>query len=240
MTEPEPRNKSALKKPCASKCMMPAATPPTPNETIIRPSCDTVEYARIRLMSACAMAIIAAMSAVVTPVQTTTASEDVTPLIAPNEKSGYTRATRNTPAATIVAAWIRALTGVGPSIASGNQTCSGNWPDLPTAPQKIRRAINVALAPSMARPALSRQPRPPLYKSSVPLRSYNQSIPRKNPMSPMRVVMNAFFAAAAALGRSIQNPMSKYEASPTSSQKMNSNNKLLAMTAPSIAPEKND
>ena len=38
-------------------------------------------------------------------------------------------------------------------------------------------------------------------------------------MSPMRVVMNAFFAAAAALGRSIQKPMSKYDASPTSSQK---------------------
>src|SRR5436189_103308 len=32
---------------------MPAATPPTPNETIIRPSCDMVEYARMRLMSDC-------------------------------------------------------------------------------------------------------------------------------------------------------------------------------------------
>ena len=45
----------------------------------------------------------------------------------------------NTPAVTIVAAWISALTGVGPSIASGNQTCSGNWADLPTAPQKSKR-----------------------------------------------------------------------------------------------------
>ena len=35
-----------------------------------------------------------------------------------------------TPAATIVAAWIKAETGVGPSIASGNQTCSGTWADL--------------------------------------------------------------------------------------------------------------
>jgi len=59
-------------------------------------------------------------------------------------------------------------------------------------------------------------------------------------MSPMRVVMNAFFAAAAALGLSIQNPISKYDASPTSSQKMNSRSKLLAITTPSIAPEKND
>ena len=31
--------------------------------------------------------------------------------------------TRNTPAVTIVAAWIKADTGVGPSIASGNQVC---------------------------------------------------------------------------------------------------------------------
>src|SRR5881394_341283 len=94
-------------------------------------------------MSGCAMAMSAAISAVVTPIQTTTVREDVTPLIAPNEKSGYTRATRNTPAATIVAAWINALTGVGPSIASGNQTCSGNWPDLPTAPQKSNSAVVV-------------------------------------------------------------------------------------------------
>ncbi len=59
-------------------------------------------------------------------------------------------------------------------------------------------------------------------------------------MSPMRVVMNAFFAAAAALGFSIQKPMSKYDASPTNSQKMKSKSRLLAITRPSIAPEKND
>jgi hypothetical protein len=41
---------------------------------------------------------------------------------------------RNTPAATIVAAWISAETGVGPSIASGSHVCSGTWPDLPIAP----------------------------------------------------------------------------------------------------------
>ena len=38
----------------------------------------------------------------------------------------------------MVAAWIRAETGVGPSIASGSQTWSGTWADLPTAPQKSR------------------------------------------------------------------------------------------------------
>ena len=36
-------------------------------------------------------------------------------------KSSVQRATMYTPAVTIVAAWIRALTGVGPSMASGSQ-----------------------------------------------------------------------------------------------------------------------
>src|SRR5881397_1147387 len=48
-----------------------------------------------------------------------------------------------TPAVTIVAAWIKAEMGVGPSIASGSQTCSGTWADLPTAPAKSRRQITV-------------------------------------------------------------------------------------------------
>src|SRR5207244_5252792 len=74
--------------PCASRCMIPAATPPTPSETIIKPSCETVEYARMRLMSSWAMAMSAAISAVVTPIHTTTVREGVTPLMASTEKSG--------------------------------------------------------------------------------------------------------------------------------------------------------
>ena len=52
------------------------------------------------------------------------------------------------PAVTIVAAWIRAETGVGPSIASGSQTWSGNWALLPQAPMKSRSAIQV-IVPSL-------------------------------------------------------------------------------------------
>ena len=51
-----------------------------------------------------------------------------------------------TPAATIVAAWMSAETGVGPSIASGSQTCNGTCALLPTAPQKISAPINVNVA----------------------------------------------------------------------------------------------
>ena len=43
------------------------------------------------------------------------------------------------PAVTIVAACINADTGVGPSIASGNQVCSPNWADLPIAPINKRK-----------------------------------------------------------------------------------------------------
>ena len=39
---------------------------------------------------------------------------------------------RYIPAVTIVAACISEETGVGPSIASGNQTCKPNCADLPT------------------------------------------------------------------------------------------------------------
>ncbi len=39
---------------------------------------------------------------------------------------------------TIVAAWISALTGVGPSIASGSQVCSGIWADFANAPTSSR------------------------------------------------------------------------------------------------------
>ena len=49
--------------------------------------------------------------------------------------SGDIRATRKTPAVTMVAAWISAETGVGPSIASGSQVCSRNCADLPIAPR---------------------------------------------------------------------------------------------------------
>src|SRR6478672_13386302 len=57
-------------------------------------------------------------------------------------KIGFARAMRYTPALTIVAAWIRAETGVGPSIASGSHTWSGNWALLPTAPAKMNSAIS--------------------------------------------------------------------------------------------------
>ena len=52
------------------------------------------------------------------------------------------RATRKTPATTMVDEWSSDDTGVGPAIASGSQVCNGNWPDLPM------HAMNSAVAPT--------------------------------------------------------------------------------------------
>ena len=53
------------------------------------------------------------------------------------------RATMKMPAVTMVAAWISAEIGVGPSIESGSQTCSGNCALLPIAPMNSRMQISV-------------------------------------------------------------------------------------------------
>jgi hypothetical protein len=54
---------------------------------------------------------------------------------------------------TIVAAWISAETGVGPSIASGSQVWSGTWADLANAPTVSSRAA-ATIAPSLLANAL--------------------------------------------------------------------------------------
>ena len=63
-----------------------------------------------------------------------------------------------TPAVTIVAAWINALTGVGPSMASGSQTYSGICADFPVAPTKSSSAMAViAPLPTAKLPAGDRR-----------------------------------------------------------------------------------
>ena len=70
-------------------------------------------------MSVAVIAIVAARNSVIMPTMAITKRTS-------GLNTGKNRATRNTPAATIVAECTSAETGVGPSIASGNQTCSGN------------------------------------------------------------------------------------------------------------------
>ena len=67
--------------------------------------------------------------AVMAPTSKTTFSA-----VSDNSNKGDMRATIKIPAVTMVAAWMSAEMGVGPSIESGNHTCKGNCADLPMAP----------------------------------------------------------------------------------------------------------
>src|SRR5437867_4125059 len=89
-------------------------------------------------MSVWTRAMVAAMKAVAAPTVATTVIA-----VAERLKSGASRATMYTPAVTMVAAWISAETGVGPSMASGSQTWRGIWALLPQAPTKSSRQITV-------------------------------------------------------------------------------------------------
>ena len=77
-------------------------------------------------------------SAVIAPMTSTKLSA-----VSDSSNSGDMRATMKMPAVTIVAAWISAEIGVGPSMESGSQTCSGTWADLPMAPMNSRMQIVV-------------------------------------------------------------------------------------------------
>src|SRR5919205_1589822 len=89
---------------------------------------------------------VAANRAVAAPTKVTTAVA-----VALVSNIGDRRQTMNTPAVTIVAAWISAETGVGPSIASGSQVWRPSWADLPIAPTKRRRHAMVSASQSMPR-----------------------------------------------------------------------------------------
>src|SRR5450432_1257614 len=89
-------------------------------------------------MSYCTTAISAMKKAVMPPITSTKDSA-----ACDNSNSGDMRATMNMPAVTMVAAWIRAEIGVGPSIESGSQTCSGTCADLAMAPMNRQMQISV-------------------------------------------------------------------------------------------------
>ena len=78
--------------------------------------------------------------------------------VSDNSNSGDMRETMKMPAVTMVAAWINAEMGVGPSIESGSHTCSGNCADLPMAPMNRQMqitVINIQSVPGKPRPPSS-------------------------------------------------------------------------------------
>ena len=138
-----------------------------------------------------------------------------------------------TPAVTIVAAWISAETGVGPSMASGSQTYSGIWADLPVAPMNSS-SVATDRTPKPASGGSAATCAARFWKSSVPKVVQSSSIPRMNAKSPMRLTTNAFFPASMADCFWYQKPISRYEQRPTPSQPTNSTGKLVPSTSTSM------
>src|SRR6202034_1831696 len=91
-----------------------------------------------RLMSLLTMPRKPMNSAVVAPITSTKDSA-----VSEYSNSGDMRATMKIPAVTMVAAWINAEIGVGPSIESGNHTCSDTWADFGIAPTKRQMQITL-------------------------------------------------------------------------------------------------
>ena len=145
------------------------------------------------------------------------------------------RATMKMPAVTIVAAWISAEIGVGPSIESGSHTCSG------TCARLAHRADEQADADHRHQPTRRGRRRCPasLPRSSAPWRTRSRSpacrsnaarrpMPSRKPKSPTRLTRNALRLAKIAVGRLYQKPISRYDTRPTASQPKNSCRKLFA------------
>ena len=115
------------------------------------------------------------------------------------------RQTRKTPAVTMVAAWISAETGVGPSIASGNQVCRPICADLPQAPRNSSTPISsIALRPRKVSPVCCGTAAKISEKSMLSKVKKTSATPSMKKKSPTRLTTKALIAAALALSRSYQ------------------------------------
>ena len=153
-----------------------------------------------RLMSVCTSATLAANSAVTAPTYVTTACA-----VSLASNIGDRRQTMNTPAVTMVAAWISAETGVGPSMASGSQVCRPSCADLPIAPTNSSRQIVVITSKRMPRneklaPACPGTAARMASIDTVPNTMKVAKMPSEKPKSPTRLTTNALMAAALAEG----------------------------------------
>src|SRR5690348_3761410 len=161
-------------------------------------------------MSFWTMPINPVNSAVVAPITSTKLSA-----VEEYSNSGDMRATMKMPAVTMVAAWISAEIGVGPSMESGSQTCSGTWADLPIAPMNRQMQMSVsAPAPLVAVIGMTACARcgaaanAASYESE-PVYANTPAMPMMKPKSPTRLTMKALRLANTALGRVYQKPISR-------------------------------
>ena len=106
-----------------------------------------------------------------------------------------------------MAAWISAETGVGPSMASGSQVCSGICADLANAPtsSSTQAATSWASllenASGVRRKTSGSRARPRLVKM--------RNVPITRPTSPTTLITNALMPAAVAVVRRYQKLISR-------------------------------
>ena len=191
MTEPAPRNNWALKNPCTNRWKIAKVQPmgPKPAPNIMYPIWDMVEAASTFFISSLAQPTIAPNSKVIAP---TIATQSWA--VGEATKISPERTIKYTPAVTIVAAWIRADTGVGPAIASPSQACSGNCADLPQAASSKNRPMAVAQPPVIS----PEREAPSTSTNFMELNSaYMDIMASSRPRSPTRFITKAFLAATA-------------------------------------------
>src|SRR5919197_1357744 len=165
-----------------------------------------------RLMSVMVRAIVAATKTVAQPrIAPTSAAAGAC------SNRGHIRAIRYTPAVTIVAAWISAETGVGPSIASGSQVWSGTCADLANAPTRNRMHAATSV--------------PSLTEKAWWVAPNTRNAPTTIPMSPITLMTNALMPAYVAVPRRYQNEINRYDAAPTNAQPTIRRTKLPAITS---------
>ena len=102
------------------------------------------------------------------------------------------------PAVTMVAACMRAETGVGPAMASGSHTWRGNWADLPIAPKNNSSPPTSATSSRVPPPTMLLVPTAALMveKRKLPNEGAMRMVPRIRPTSATLLVRNALTAAS--------------------------------------------
>jgi len=152
---------------------------------------------------------------------------------------------KKTPAVTIVAACIKADTGVGPSIASGNQVCKPTWADFPAGPINIKLPIipyvviscpSMIIVSSFKYGAIANI----VLNSNVPNVIHIINIAIAIATSPTLFTTIAFIADLFAWILVYQKFISKYEHNPTPSHPINNCNILSAVTKINMKNVNND
>ena len=142
-----------------------------------------------------------------------------------------TAPTTYTPAFTIVAEWRYALTGVGATIAPGSHAWNGYWADFVIAPTSTRRRPTVTAVSRGRRIGEQLTHR----ERAGRLADQHEARPA-SPGRPCPVTSSACRAAARARGSAWRFPISRYEVTEVSSQKVKSPMRLSDHTSPSIEP----